>query len=57
MEPNAVGRRGRLVAAAESVLADLAEQLGDTGFLVLLAEREARITDVQGPVSWSVSRR
>ncbi|WP_265568981.1 hypothetical protein [Streptomyces hygroscopicus] len=40
MEPDAVGRRGRPVTAAEPVLADLAEHLGNARFLVLLADRE-----------------
>ncbi|NGO08926.1 hypothetical protein G5C60_15265 [Streptomyces sp. HC44] len=46
VEPSAVDRRSRLVAAAEPVLAELAEQLGDAGFCVLLADRESRIVDV-----------
>jgi transcriptional regulator of acetoin/glycerol metabolism len=46
VEPDAVDRRGRLVAAAEPVLAELAEQLGDADFCVLLADRESRIVDM-----------
>lgn len=46
MEPDAVDRRSRLVAAAEPVLTELAEQLGDADFCVLLADRESRIVDM-----------
>ncbi|TPQ16875.1 hypothetical protein FGD71_040380 [Streptomyces sporangiiformans] len=46
VEPDVVDRRSRLVAAAEPVLADLAEQLGDAAYCVVLADRESRIVDV-----------
>lgn len=46
VEPDSVDRRSRLVAAAEPVLAELAEQLGDAAHCVLLADRESRIVDV-----------
>ncbi|KAB2340862.1 sigma-54-dependent Fis family transcriptional regulator [Actinomadura rudentiformis] len=46
VEPDAVDRRSRLAAAAEPVLAELAEQLGDDGFCVLFTDRESRIVDM-----------
>ncbi|MCX4703821.1 sigma-54-dependent Fis family transcriptional regulator [Streptomyces sp. NBC_01373] len=46
VEADAVDRRSRLTAAAEPVLAELAEQLGDADFCVLLADRESRIVDM-----------
>ncbi|GLF95467.1 sigma-54-dependent Fis family transcriptional regulator [Streptomyces yaizuensis] len=46
VEPDAVDRRGRLRAAAGPVLAELAGQLGDADFCVLLADRESRIVDL-----------
>ncbi|MCT9081841.1 sigma-54-dependent Fis family transcriptional regulator [Streptomyces fulvoviolaceus] len=46
VEPDAVDRRSRLAAAAEPVVAELAEQLGDADFCVLLADRESRIVDM-----------
>ncbi|MEQ4723659.1 helix-turn-helix domain-containing protein [Nonomuraea sp. B19D2] len=45
-EPDEVDRRSRLVAAAQPVLEQLAEQLGDTGYSVMLADRESRLVDV-----------
>ncbi|MDX3228334.1 sigma-54-dependent Fis family transcriptional regulator [Streptomyces sp. ME19-01-6] len=46
VEPDAVDRRSRLVAAAQPVLAELAGQLGDAAFCVMLADRESRIVDM-----------
>ncbi|TMR97133.1 hypothetical protein EJK15_19865 [Nonomuraea basaltis] len=46
IEPDAVDRRSRLVAAAQPVLQQLAEQLGDADFCVMLADRESRIVDM-----------
>lgn len=46
IEPDAVDRRSRLAAAARPVLEELAEQLGDAAFCVILADRESRIVDV-----------
>ncbi|GHB83235.1 sigma 54 type regulator [Streptomyces umbrinus] len=46
VEPDAVDRRSRLTAAAEPVLAELAEQLGDRDFCVLFTDRESRIVDM-----------
>ncbi|WP_405534310.1 hypothetical protein OG787_04070 [Streptomyces sp. NBC_00075] len=45
-DPDAVDRRSRPVAAAEPVLAELAEQLGDGDFCVLFTDRESRIVDM-----------
>lgn len=45
-EPGEVDRRSRLVAAAQPVLQQLADQLGDTGYCVILADRESRVVDV-----------
>jgi transcriptional regulator of acetoin/glycerol metabolism len=45
-EPAAVDPRSRLVAAAQPVLEQLAGQLGDTGYCVMLADRESRLVDV-----------
>ncbi|MGN9842489.1 sigma-54-dependent Fis family transcriptional regulator [Nonomuraea sp. H19] len=45
-EPDGVDRRSRLVAAAQPVLEQLAAELGDTGYCVMLADRESRIVDV-----------
>ncbi|MEU1520329.1 helix-turn-helix domain-containing protein [Streptomyces sp. NPDC005811] len=46
LEPDAVDGRSRLVAAAEPVLADLATEIGDADFCVLLADRESRIVNM-----------
>ncbi|MGW1024266.1 hypothetical protein ACWD4J_11210 [Streptomyces sp. NPDC002577] len=46
VHPEAADRRSRLVVDAEPVLAEVAEQLGDMGFCVLLADRDARIVNV-----------
>ncbi|WP_427918317.1 sigma-54-dependent Fis family transcriptional regulator [Streptomyces sp. cg40] len=47
VHPDAADRRSRLVVAAEPVLAELADQLGDmAAFCVLLADRDARIVNV-----------
>lgn len=46
VNPDAADRRSRLVTAAEPVLAEVAEQLGDMDFCVLLADRDARIVNV-----------
>ncbi|MEU4343930.1 helix-turn-helix domain-containing protein [Nocardia sp. NPDC023852] len=43
VDSDAVDRRSRLVAAAAPVLTKLAEQLADTPFCVLFADRESRI--------------
>ncbi|MFF3557664.1 sigma-54-dependent Fis family transcriptional regulator [Streptomyces tsukubensis] len=48
VEPDAVDRRGRLRTAAGPVLAELARQLGETDFCVVLADRAARITELSG---------
>ncbi|MGV9312159.1 sigma-54-dependent Fis family transcriptional regulator [Streptomyces sp. NPDC003691] len=48
VEPDAVDRRGRLRTAAGPVLAELARQLGDTDFCVVLADRAARIAELSG---------
>ncbi|MFI7705111.1 sigma-54-dependent Fis family transcriptional regulator [Nonomuraea sp. NPDC049480] len=45
-EPGEVDRRSRLVAAAQPVLEQLSEQLGDAGFCVMLADRRSRLVDV-----------
>ncbi|WP_188195270.1 sigma-54-dependent Fis family transcriptional regulator [Nonomuraea sp. SYSU D8015] len=45
-EAGEVDRRSRLVAAARPVLEQLAEQLGDAGYCVILADRESRLVDV-----------
>ncbi|NUU23088.1 MAG: transcriptional regulator, partial [Streptomycetaceae bacterium] len=46
VEPDAVDRRSRLAAAADPVLADLAEQLDDAGYCLVLADRESRIAEI-----------
>ncbi|WP_327583895.1 hypothetical protein OHA25_50110 [Nonomuraea sp. NBC_00507] len=46
IEPDEVDPRSRLVAAAQPVLEQLAEQLGDTDYCVILADRESRLVDV-----------
>ncbi|MER6077389.1 helix-turn-helix domain-containing protein [Streptomyces sp. NPDC001833] len=47
VHPDAADRRSRLVVAAEPVLAEIADQLGDmAAFCVLLADRDARIVNV-----------
>ncbi|MER5435878.1 helix-turn-helix domain-containing protein [Streptomyces sp. NPDC002588] len=55
VDPDAADRRSRLVMAAEPVLAEVAEQLGDMDFCVLLADRDARIVNV--PVGAGTLRR
>ncbi|GGZ50787.1 siderophore-interacting protein [Streptomyces inusitatus] len=43
VDPDAVDRRGRLATAAGPVLTELADQLGDASFCVVLADRASRI--------------
>ncbi|MFE4670784.1 sigma-54-dependent Fis family transcriptional regulator [Streptomyces sp. NPDC056716] len=42
-----IDRRGRLMTAATPVLDRLAQELADTGYSLLLADRQAQLTDVR----------